>query len=127
MGQMVREALVEIDRFALHRLARHDDVAEHRAGLAAGRQRKGREGKNIGGLVLSAPFGVDFTYLFVARKNQRDLDRHRGKWLIFLTPQILGRCLEDTPRQAFEFGFFRPSVGFDGNLYVEFRHHCYPA
>lgn len=83
VGEMVFEALVEIDGLARHGFARHDDIAQK----APDRRKRLdlREGQHIGGAVLAPPFAVEIALLGIVGQDDRefggaaDLRRGPGK------------------------------------------------
>lgn len=89
------ERLFQFSRLAGDRFIGENDVAQHRPRLAAGLQGIGREGQDVGRLVLIAPFRIDLADRGVVGEEQRELDRMFREGLLLELDQMVTRGFQN--------------------------------
>lgn len=89
------ERLFQFSRLAGDRFMGENDIAQHRARLAAGLQGIGRKGQNIRRLVLLPPFRVDLADRGVVGEEQRELDRMFREGLLLELDQMVTRGFQN--------------------------------
>lgn len=110
MGEVVGKIQPLCPGFGRNGFPRHDNIAERRP-APAGNHGRGREGQDIGGLVLAAILPVQRADAGVVGEDQGDLG-------------ILGNCREiglqaggeRTFGEGLEFGFVRPAIGLEQDI-----------
>lgn len=89
------ERLFQVSRLAGDRFLGENDVAQHRPRHAAGCKGIGREGQDIGRLVLLPPFRIDLADRGVVGEEQRELDRMFREGLLLELDQMVTRGFQN--------------------------------
>ncbi|MNY20480.1 hypothetical protein D3C86_1539610 [compost metagenome] len=122
MGQMILETLLKFKSLAFNRLARDDDIAQHRARHSARFQRKSGERQDIGRLVLVAPLGVDFPDIFIVGEDQRKFHGRFREGLLLFPLQKLNRRIQHFGCKGKQVLFRGPAFGLDADLNIQSCH-----